>query len=138
MGIKLAEIEAVLKDHEEKNEELNERINHEKMTHFEREKDFNDLSKQFELEKEKEVVLQSDKDALGTNLDHATLEKKSLHEAFQRMSREKEKDSKSVKRLELQLKAVQDSMSNLRLQYEKLEAKVSRSCYQTRSIGTLN
>ena len=61
MTTKLAEIEAVLKELEDKHEELLEQINHENMTHFEREKDFNDLSKQYELEKEKQVVLQSDK-----------------------------------------------------------------------------
>ena len=43
---------------------------------------------------------------------------------FHKVTREKEKDSKTVKKLELQLKATQDSMSNLKLQYEKLEAKV--------------
>ena len=59
MSNKLADIEAVLKELEDKNEELLEQINHEKMTHFDREKDFNDLSKQYELEKEKETVLQN-------------------------------------------------------------------------------
>lgn len=36
-------------------------VNKEKNSNFDREKEFNDLTKQYELEKEKEVVLQSDK-----------------------------------------------------------------------------
>ena len=58
-----------------------------------------------------------------------------MHEMFQRLTREKEKDSKAVKRLELQLKAVQDSMVNLTLQYEKLEAKVTLEDQLIRNVA---
>lgn len=38
-----------------------DQIANEKSSNFEKEKEFNDLSRQMELEKEKEIVLQSDK-----------------------------------------------------------------------------
>ena len=44
-----------------KKDDLLEQINTEKNHNFEKEKEFNDLTKLHELEKEKEVVLQSDK-----------------------------------------------------------------------------
>lgn len=57
-----------LNDHENlknqaemKKDDLLEQIANEKTLNFEKEKEFNDLTKQNELEKEKEVVLQSDK-----------------------------------------------------------------------------
>ena len=46
---------------EMKKDDLLEQIANEKTLNFEKEKEFNDLTKQNELEKEKEVVLQSDK-----------------------------------------------------------------------------
>ena len=46
---------------EEKRNEAASNISKEKESTFDKEKEFNDLTKQFELEKEKEIVLQSDK-----------------------------------------------------------------------------
>ncbi len=57
----LTNVENNKSDWETKKEDLFDRINNEKSQNFEKEKEFNDLSKQYELEKEKEVVLQSDK-----------------------------------------------------------------------------
>ena len=57
----LAEIEKAKNYSELKKDDLLEQINTEKNHNFEKEKEFNDLTKLHELEKEKEVVLQSDK-----------------------------------------------------------------------------
>jgi hypothetical protein len=46
---------------EEKKNEFASQTTTEKESTFDREKEFNDLTKQYELEKEKEIVLQSDK-----------------------------------------------------------------------------
>ena len=51
----------VKKESEGRKEDTTDQVNKEKNQNFDREKEFNDLTKQFELEKEKEVVLQSDK-----------------------------------------------------------------------------
>lgn len=57
----LKEIERQKNSNEFKKDEMLDQIANEKSSNFEREKEFNDLSKQMELEKEKEIVLQSDK-----------------------------------------------------------------------------
>ena len=56
-----SEIERKQKDAEEKKEDISDQVNREKMSMFDREKEFNEQSKKYELEKEKEVVLLSDK-----------------------------------------------------------------------------
>lgn len=61
MTIELNECEKLRNENEEKKSELMNQVNKEKNASFEKEKEFNDLNKQFELEKEKEVVLLSDK-----------------------------------------------------------------------------
>lgn len=48
-------------DAEDKKTDIINQVNREKNNGFEREKEFNDLTKQFEFEKEKEVVFLSDK-----------------------------------------------------------------------------
>lgn len=57
----LQEVENLKNDCEVKKDDLVDQIANEKSTNFEREKEFNDLTKQTELEREKEVVLQSDR-----------------------------------------------------------------------------
>lgn len=57
----LKEIESQKNSNEFKKDEMLDQIANEKSSNFEKEKEFNDLSKQMELEKEKEIVLQSDK-----------------------------------------------------------------------------
>lgn len=58
------------------------------------------------------------------SLKHILADKKHEYEAFIRAQKEKEKDSKNVKKLELQLKACQDSLTNLKLQHEKIISQV--------------
>jgi hypothetical protein len=53
--------EELKKEAEGRKEDTTDHVNKEKNQNFDREKEFNDLTKQYELEKEKEVVLQSDK-----------------------------------------------------------------------------
>ena len=59
--LQLTEVEKLKSEAESKKDNLLEQIANEKTLNFEKEKEFNDLTKQNELEKEKEVVLQSDK-----------------------------------------------------------------------------
>lgn len=120
----------------------------EKNSNAEKDKELSDLNKQFELEKEKEVILQSDKwdlwlwldsnlysqidkskihfrAALELSLKHTLADKKFEFEMFMKTQRERERDMKNLKKTELQLKAAQDSLTNFTLQYEKLLAIVS-------------
>ena len=47
------------------------------------------------------------------------------YESYVKAQKDKERDSKSLKKIELQLKAAQDSLSNIKLQYEKIMIQVS-------------
>ena len=57
-------------------------------------------------------------------LKHAAAEKKLEKEAYLKAQKENEKESRNVKKLELQLKACQDSLTNVTLAYEKVLEKV--------------
>ncbi len=66
--LQLADVEKIKSDAENRKDDLLEQIANEKTLNFEKEKEFNDLTKQNELEKEKEVVLQSDKLEISTRV----------------------------------------------------------------------
>ena len=57
-------------------------------------------------------------------LKHAMSEKKLEKEAFMRAQKESEKESRNVKKVELQLKACADSLANVTLAYEKILEQV--------------
>lgn len=61
VAAQLSETERQLIEHEDKNNELLSTVSKERNACFEREREFNEKTKEFELEKEKEVVLLSDK-----------------------------------------------------------------------------
>jgi hypothetical protein len=52
-------------------------------------------------------------------------DKKMEYESYVKAQKDKERDSKNLKKIELQLKAAQDSLSNIKLQYEKIMIQVS-------------
>ena len=53
-------------------------------------------------------------------MKHVLADKKLEYDTFMRAQKEKEKESKNLKKVELQLKACQDSLYNIRLQHEKV------------------
>jgi hypothetical protein len=57
----LNHVEELKREAEGRKEDTTDLVNKEKNQNFDREKEFNDLTKQYELEREKEIVLQSDK-----------------------------------------------------------------------------
>jgi predicted nucleic acid-binding Zn-ribbon protein len=67
-------------------------------------------------------------------LKHIMAEKKLEYELYVKAQKEKEKDSKNLKKLELQLKACQDSLINITQKYEKINAQVDPNCVYKRSL----
>ena len=128
-----AEMEELRQLIEDKKSEVASQITLEKETTFDKEKEFNDLTKQHELEKEKEIVLQADKATLELSLKHVLAEKKLEYEALNRAQKDKEKEAKNLKRAELQLKACQDSFYNIKLQHEKLlnQVEIAKSKFNS-------
>jgi hypothetical protein len=55
------------------------------------------------------------------------------YDCYVKAQKDKERDSKNLKKLELQLKAAQDSLSNIRLQYEKIMIQAN---YKKKSQNT--
>ena len=58
------------------------------------------------------------------SLKHVMADKKLEYDFFVKYQKDKERDTKTLKKLELQLKAAQDSLTNIRLQYDKIMAQV--------------
>jgi hypothetical protein len=144
---------------EDKKNEIASQITHEKENTFDKEKEFNDLTKQYELEKEKEIVLQSDKynqfthhlflnpffskfcllikirATLELSLKHILADKKLEYDSYNRAVKDKERELKNLKKLELQLRAYQDSLYNIKLQHEKILNQVcfeiNLKCFQS-------
>ena len=63
------------------------------------------------------------------SLRHALIEKKNEYEAYMKAQKDKEKDFKSYKKAEIQMKSAQDSFSNLKLANEKVLSKVRIDIY---------
>lgn len=120
---KYSEIEIHRQELQEKKSEMINKIKKEQNQSLLKEKDLNELLKLLELEKEKESVLIADKATLEHSIRHSQIEKKTEYEIFMRSQKDKERDFKQCKKIELQLKAAHDSYANLRLAYEKVLAK---------------
>ena len=58
-------------------------------------------------------------------LKHTLASKKLDYEYFVRSQKEKEKDSKSLKKLELQTKMARETLANVKLQHENLLSQAS-------------
>ncbi|XP_076468743.1 coiled-coil domain-containing protein 146-like [Babylonia areolata] len=83
------------------------------------------LTKDYELAKEREAVLLGDRATLDMNLRHIYLEKKNQHDSHSRKSREKERDTRNLKKAELQLKVAEEGLNHTRTVFEKLKAQVN-------------
>ena len=69
------------------------------------------------------------------NLRHIHLEKKNQHDSHSRKSREKERDSRNLKKAELQLKVAEEGLSHTKTVYEKLKGQVGVICLWNSSVG---
>jgi hypothetical protein len=76
-------------------------------------------------------------------LKHALADKKNEYDMFIKVQKDKERDSKNLKKIELQLKAAMDSLANIKLQHEKVvsmkdsEPKNDGSLFEKRKALTL-
>lgn len=70
-------------------------------------------------------------------LKHATAEKKLEKEAFLRAQKESERESRNVKKVELQLRACEDSLTNAKLAHEKILEQVDWGFYWGKEFSVL-
>ncbi|XP_075252758.1 coiled-coil domain-containing protein 146-like [Convolutriloba macropyga] len=83
------------------------------------------LSKDLDYSKERENVLLGDRATLELSLKHLNLEKKNLHERHSKLMREKDKNLKSLKKLEVQLKMAKETLANQYSVYDKTKVMVA-------------
>ncbi|XP_068132313.1 coiled-coil domain-containing protein 146 [Hyperolius riggenbachi] len=89
-----------------------------------KEQEFNHIAKLLEYSKENEAVALGERAALELNLRHAMIEKQNQHDALTRKQREKDRDLRNVKKLELQLKSANDALAQTQAVYDKIKAEI--------------
>ena len=62
---------------------------------------------------------------LDLNLRHINLEKKNIHETHSRKVRERDRDLRKLKKIDLQLKIADDALQHTQQQKEKIKAEVN-------------
>ncbi|XP_053572509.1 coiled-coil domain-containing protein 146 [Bombina bombina] len=89
-----------------------------------KEKGLNHLTKILEMAKENEASALEERAALDLNLRHVMIEKQTQHDALTRRQKEKERDLRNIKKMELQLKSANDSLAHTQSLYDKIKAEV--------------
>lgn len=90
-----------------------------------KEQESNHLTTLLEFSKENEAVALGERAALDLNLRHAMIEKQTQHDALTRRQKEKDRDMRNIKKLELQLKSANDALIYTQSLYEKIKAEVN-------------
>ncbi|XP_075713445.1 coiled-coil domain-containing protein 146 [Rhinoderma darwinii] len=88
-----------------------------------KEREFNHLTKLLEFSKENEAVALGERAASDLNLRHAMIEKQTQHDAFTRKQKEKDRDMRNIKKLELQLKSANDALIHTQSLYDKVKVE---------------
>ncbi|KAM4902084.1 coiled-coil domain-containing protein 146 [Sylvia borin] len=81
------------------------------------------LTKILEINAEKELAVLSDRQILENNLNKCLLEKKKQHDILSHHQTQKEKELKSLKRIELQLKEIWDSLEGDKAKHKRLKSE---------------
>lgn len=90
-----------------------------------KEQESNHLTTLLEFSKENEAVALGERAALDLNLRHAMIEKQTQHDALTRRQKEKDRDMRNIKKLELQLKSANDALIYTQSLYEKIKAEIN-------------
>lgn len=119
---------------EEEKTDLSEALDRQRHLFESKEREVDMLAKEFELAKERQAEFLGDRGTLDLNLKHAAVEKKSNHDIHARKMREKERDLKSLKKSELQMRVAEDSLGHIKSIYDKVKGQVDSA---PRDDGTL-
>lgn len=108
---------------EEKEEEMKE-LEQKRALLESKEQEFNQLTKLSEIAKENEAMSLGDRASIDLNIRHCLMEKHMQHESLTRRQREKERELRSVKKLEFQLKFAQEALQHTQAFYQKLKLEL--------------
>lgn len=120
-------VQTLEKKHNEMDEERYEITNELKKQQdllTQRERELAELMKDYEYAKDKEAVLNADRATLDMNLRHIQLEKKNTHDVLSRKTREKERDLRALKKLELQMRVAEENLAHTKTIHEKVLSQV--------------
>ncbi|KAM6420707.1 coiled-coil domain-containing protein 146 isoform 3-T4 [Pluvialis apricaria] len=79
------------------------------------------LTKLLEISREKESAVLSDREALEENLNKCLMEKKNQHDILIQKQTEKERELRNLKKMELQLNMIYDSLEQDKSQHKRLK-----------------
>uniref|UniRef100_A0A6I8NZ88 Coiled-coil domain containing 146 n=1 Tax=Ornithorhynchus anatinus TaxID=9258 RepID=A0A6I8NZ88_ORNAN len=85
-----------------------------------KEREFNQLKKLLELNKENEATSLSERGYLDLNLRNCQIDKQNAHDELTRKQREKERDLRNLKKVELLLKVAHDSLDLTQAMHQRL------------------
>ncbi|XP_067420622.1 coiled-coil domain-containing protein 146 [Emydura macquarii macquarii] len=89
-----------------------------------KEREFNHLTKLLEMSKENEATALADRAVLEIGLRNSLLEKQKQHDNLIHKQREKDRDLRNLKKMEMQLKIAYDSLEQIKLLHERLTLEV--------------
>uniref|UniRef100_K7FME2 Uncharacterized protein n=1 Tax=Pelodiscus sinensis TaxID=13735 RepID=K7FME2_PELSI len=89
-----------------------------------KEREFNHLTKLLEMSKENEATALADRAVLDIGLRNCLLEKQKQHDNLVHKQREKDRDLRNLKKMEIQLKIAHDSLQQVKLLHERLTLEV--------------
>uniref|UniRef100_A0A8D0GWR1 Uncharacterized protein n=1 Tax=Sphenodon punctatus TaxID=8508 RepID=A0A8D0GWR1_SPHPU len=85
-----------------------------------KEREFNNLTKLLEMNKENEANALAERSILEIRLCNCLLEKQNQHDDMTRKQREKDRDIRNLKKMELQLKITQDGVAQIKGLHERI------------------
>ncbi|XP_031671362.1 coiled-coil domain-containing protein 146 [Oncorhynchus kisutch] len=80
------------------------------------------LQKEQEMTKEKEVIMMGQRGMLDINTGHCIMERKTMHENLAQKQRERDRQLRELKKVELQLKQAQDALVYTQLLHDKTKS----------------
>ncbi|NWH32052.1 CC146 protein, partial [Chloropsis hardwickii] len=111
--------EEILQEKEDVMKELNER----QILIQKNERECTSLTKLLEINAEKELAILSDRQILENNLNKCVLENKKQQDILSHHQTQKDKELKSLKKIELQLKGIWDSLEGDKAKHKRLKSE---------------
>ncbi|XP_048642145.1 coiled-coil domain-containing protein 146 isoform X2 [Marmota marmota marmota] len=89
-----------------------------------KEREYNQLVKLLELARENEATSLSEKGILDLNIRNNVIDKQNYHDEFSHKQREKERDIRNLKKMEMLLKVSSDSLTQTQAMYKRLQLEI--------------
>ncbi|KAH0616470.1 hypothetical protein JD844_027592 [Phrynosoma platyrhinos] len=89
-----------------------------------KEREYFALTKMHEINKENEGIAIAERGILEMGFRNCAITKQKLHDILSRMQRERERDMRNFKKMEMQLKIAQESLAQVRSHHERMQLEV--------------